>query len=85
MEKKSWKDRLIFPPQPMGSKFIVEISGGESVMVEFHFGIREYTSELVRINVRQGSVRICGENLRISRMTGRTVEVRGRIRAVELE
>lgn len=76
---------LNLPQETFSGMALIQLRGKRSVSIENHFGIAEYTDELVRVTVRRGCVRILGRGLTISHMTRRHLEIRGTIRAVELE
>lgn len=59
--------------------------GGDSMTLENHRGIVEYTPRLVRIRVRHGQVIVEGANLEIERMTDADISLRGDVTAVRME
>lgn len=78
-------ERLDLPNEALTDTPLTRVCGRQSVSIENHHGIVEYTEQCVRVSVRRGTVAILGERLSIARMTRRCVEIRGAIRAVELE
>lgn len=77
--------RFAIPQELLSDAPLVQMHGRQSVSVENHGGILEYTQELVRILVRRGNVCVIGTGMEIFRMTKRVVEIRGRIQRVEME
>lgn len=59
--------------------------GGDSMTVENHRGLLEYTPRLVRIRVRDGQVVVEGARLTIERMTDADISLRGDLVAVRME
>lgn len=78
-------DRFSVPPEAISQAPLIQIRGGRSVCIENHRGIRLYTGEEIQIAVRQGTVTVKGQSLNIARMTRRLVEIRGVLRAVEMD
>ena len=63
---------------------LIEIAGDSRVLIENHFGVREYTPERIGVNLKYGSVLICGCGLKLSRMTKEQLVISGRIDGVTL-
>ncbi len=70
--------------QPLPGQPIVEIAGDRRVLVENHFGVKEYSRERIRIQVKYGYICICGCGLELIRMTKEQLVISGRIDAVTL-
>ncbi len=70
--------------QPLPGLPIAEIAGDSRVLVENHFGVKEYSSERIRIRVKYGHLCICGCGLQLMRMTKEQLVVCGRIDSVTL-
>lgn len=68
------------PGQP-----IVEIAGDGRVLVENHLGVAAYGKERILVNVKFGSVCICGCNLEMMHMTREQLVIHGRIDSVGLQ
>ncbi|MDR0890105.1 MAG: YabP/YqfC family sporulation protein [Oscillospiraceae bacterium] len=77
--------KLSIPAESFASVPLTELRGKRNVCVENHGGIMEYTDERVKVAVRRGAICVIGSDLCIERMTRRRVEIRGNIRALELE
>ncbi len=70
--------------QPLPGQPIVEIAGDRRVLVENHFGVKEYSRERITVKVRYGSVCICGCQLELLQMTREQLVIQGRIDGVTL-
>jgi len=68
------------PGQP-----IVEIAGERRVLIENHQGVAAYGRERILVNVKFGSVCICGCNLEMMHMTKEQLVIYGRIDSVGLQ
>ena len=62
---------------------IITITGKQEVLLENHRGIIEYTSLLIRVQTKNGQVRITGNQLRIIYYTNDELKIGGRIECVE--
>lgn len=71
--------------QPLPGVPIVEIAGDKRVLIENHFGVREYSRQRIGVKVKYGLVLVCGSNLELSRMTREQLVIRGCIEGVTLE
>jgi len=67
------------PHQPL-----VEIMNDQRVLIENHQGVVEYGTNQIRVNVRFGTVTVCGCDLELARMMKRQLIVAGRIDSVHL-
>ena len=54
------------------------------VLIENHFGVKEYSREKIGVKVKYGLVCVCGCNLELIRMTKEQLIISGRIDAVTL-
>lgn len=68
------------PGQP-----IVEIAGDRRVLIENHFGVKEYSRERISVKVKYGVITVCGCGLELIRMTKEQLVISGRIDAVSLQ
>lgn len=71
--------------QPLPGVPIVELTGDRRVLIENHFGVREYSRERIGVKVKFGLVVVCGRELELSRMTRQQLVIRGTVEAVRLE
>ena len=70
--------------EPLPGQPIVEIAGDRRVLIENHFGVKEYSREKIGVKVKYGLVCVCGCNLELIRMTKEQLIISGRIDAVTL-
>lgn len=71
-------------PEPVPGQPIVEIADDRRVLIENHQGVAAYGKEMILVNVKFGSVRICGCELEILHMTKEQIVVFGRIHSIGL-
>lgn len=70
--------------EPLPGQPIVEIAGDRRVLIENHYGVKEYSREKIAVKVKYGFVCICGCNLELIRMTKEQLVISGRIDTVSL-
>lgn len=70
----------VLPGQP-----IVEIAGERRILIENHLGVAAYGNDRILINVKFGSVCVCGGQLEIVHMTKEQLIICGRIDSVGLQ
>lgn len=63
----------------------ITLSGGQSVLVEGHYGLLEYGEEQVTAARAGGRIQIKGDGLNLEAMNERELLISGRIWAVEME
>ncbi len=87
-EKRSILQRLAdgadLPGEPLPGQPLVEIAGDRRVLVENHFGVKEYSRERIGVKVKYGILTVCGCGLELTRMTGEQLVISGRIDCVTL-
>lgn len=71
--------------QPLPGIPLVELAGDRRVLIENHFGVREYSRERIGVKVKFGLVVVCGRELELSRMTRQQLVIRGTVETVTLE
>ncbi len=71
--------------QPLPGQPIVEIAGDRRVLIENHFGVKEYGAQRITVKVKYGCVCICGDNLELMRMTREQLVICGRIDCVTVQ
>lgn len=64
---------------------IVELSGDSRILIEHHFGVKEYGRSRITVKMRYGQVCVQGENLEILRMTKEQLVICGRIDQICLQ
>ncbi len=83
MMKKTTKPQTL-PMATLGNLAYVEIRGKNTLGVENHKGILEYTPQRICIGVKRGTIAAVGSGLEIVRMDHRRVEIVGSLERVEL-
>lgn len=78
-------EKFVLPPEAVGNVPLIELRGRETICIEHHRGIVEYTAERVKVAFKRGGISIIGARLSIVQMNRRRVEIRGCIRSLELE
>ena len=71
--------------EPLPGQPIVEIAGDRRVLIENHFGVKEYSRERISVKVKYGLVSVCGCGLELMRMTKEQLIICGRIDGVTLQ
>ena len=71
--------------QPLPGQPIVEIAGDRRVLIENHFGVKEYGTQRITVKVKYGCVCICGEHLELMRMTKEQLVICGRIDCITVQ
>lgn len=78
-------DSMDLAGEPIPGQPLIEIAGDSRVLIENHFGVKEYTREQICVMVKFGLVKICGCGLELSRMTREQLVVSGQIHSVSLQ
>ena len=78
-------EKTSIPEELIADVAVIRMRGTRSVSIENHKGVQKYEQEHIQIAVKDGCVHIYGAALMIARMTKRTVEIRGKLKRVELE
>lgn len=71
--------------EPLPGQPIVELAGDRRVLIENHFGVKEYGSQRITVKVKYGCVSICGCGLELQRMTREQLVICGRIDCVTVQ
>lgn len=82
--KTDFWEGIDLPGEQLPGEGLVEILGRSRVLIEHHRGIREYSGEIIGVNVKNGAVRILGSGLQLRCMTREQLVITGCIDAVEL-
>lgn len=82
LSKVAWATDL--PDEPIPGRPLVEIVDQCRVLIENHKGVNEYGQTLIRVKVKFGSVCICGDQLKLARMTKGQLIISGNIESVQL-
>lgn len=78
-------DEANLTAEPLPGQPIVEIAGDRRVLIENHFGVKEYSRERITVKVKYGFVSVCGCHLELMRMTKEQLVICGRIDGVMLQ
>lgn len=71
--------------EPLPGIPLVEICDQRRVLIENHQGIVGYGCNEILIKVRYGQICICGENLKLAKMSKEKLVITGKISAVNLQ
>ncbi len=63
----------------------IEIFGQKRIVIEGCFGIREYSEDIVQVNLPKGTIIIMGSRLEIIILSGRSITLDGNIVSVQFE
>lgn len=63
----------------------IELFDRKKVIVEGCYGIKEYSDDIIQINLPRGSLIIVGERLEIVILTGHEITIGGNIISLEFE
>lgn len=87
MGKEQFKEKLVsascMPRDVVMGAAVVNVLGDFQVCIENYRGIIEYTESLIRIQTKDGRIRICGRRLRIEYYTNDEMEIKGKIDTLE--
>ena len=72
------------PSEPLPGQPIVELAGCGRVLIENHFGVTEYSCQSVCVKVKYGYIHICGDNLKIVRMSKQRLVICGSVESISL-
>ncbi len=72
------------PGESLPGQPLVELAGDQRVLIENHMGVTEYGADQIRVQVRYGQIRVCGEGMELARMTKEQLVIAGRIDSVTL-
>ncbi len=64
---------------------VVEIAGGNRVLIERHNGVLEYGCQRIRVRVSYGIVCVLGSQLELTRMTKQQLIISGHVDCVQLQ
>ena len=83
--KREMSDILEIPSDVLMDLPKIILLGDVQVFIENHRGIVEYSSDRVRIHVKEYEVVIIGENLRLKNVFTDEIQVEGKINGVQLK
>ena len=61
---------------------VVEIAGNHRVLIENHRGVKLYERDKICVSAKCGVIRICGQCLRLTKMSREVLIIRGKIQQV---
>lgn len=64
---------------------IIEICGQHRLLIENHLGVIGYGCNEIRVKARYGNICVCGQNLKLTRMSKVKLVITGRICGVDLQ
>lgn len=70
--------------ESLPGQFIVEIAGENRILIENHHGVAAYGREKILVNVKSGSICVCGCALEIMHMSKAQLVICGEIQSVVL-
>lgn len=70
--------------EPIPGLPLVEIAGDGRVLVENHMGVTRYSSEMIQVKVKYGSICVNGCGLQFARMTKGLLVISGRIDGIQI-
>ena len=88
VERRNWMQKLAdgadLSAEMLPGVPVVEIAGGNRVLIERHGGVTEYSRERICIKMASGNVCVCGCSLELTQMTREQLVISGRIDCVQL-
>lgn len=83
---KSWLERLSdgadLPGMALPGVPLVELAGDKRVLIENHGGVTEYGPCRIQVRVQYGLLSVCGQGLRLARMTKEQLVISGGIDSI---
>jgi sporulation protein YqfC len=70
---------------PLPGISLVEICGQNRMLIENHRGIAEYEDQKIQINVSYGRIVVCGQNLKLRKMSKEKLVITGKICCINLQ
>ena len=78
-------DRLDMPGEAVPGQSVLELLGGNQVLIEGHKGVSQYGPDMIGVKLRFGMVCIHGCGLELTHMTRSQLVIRGSINTIELQ
>ena len=78
-------EQTALPPESVPGQSIIEIAGERRVLIENHQGVAAYGQERILVNVKFGTVCVCGCHLEMVHMTKEQLVIFGRIDSIGLQ
>lgn len=70
--------------EPQPGEALVELVGGNRVLIENHMGVIGYDSEQICVKVKFGQLTVIGSKMVLSRMTKEQLLITGYIESIQL-
>ena len=70
--------------QPLPTVPLVEVMGFTRVLIENHSCISSYSHHEIDVQVRNGFITVCGEDLHLARMSAEQLVITGSIQQIRL-
>ena len=70
--------------EPIPGETLVELAGDRRILIENHSGVREYGRGRIVVNVKYGTIQICGNGLELNRMSREQLVIWGRIDSISV-
>lgn len=83
--KRHYLDRLDLPEEQGIGETLVEIVGCRRVLVEHHRGVIQYSTDMISIKVKYGTISVCGSDLELTRMNCDQLIISGCIQSITLQ
>lgn len=83
--EKNFFQRLVDEVGALPGSPILELAGDRRILIEHHFGVKEYGRERITVNMKYGQVVILGTELEILRMTKDQLVICGRVSGISLQ
>lgn len=87
-EHGKWMDRLAqqadLMGEPIPGQSLVELYGGNRLLIEQHKGVIQYGKEEICIKLRFGILTVYGESLELARMCKEQLIITGRIDGLKI-
>ena len=75
-------DRMELTGEPLPGQPVAELWSNRRVLIENHRGIVAYSRESIAVKVKFGLLEVTGEELELTRMTGETLIISGKIQGI---
>ena len=72
------------PDEVFPGQSLIEIVEDRRVLIENHCGVKEYGRELICVQVKFGTLKICGNNLQLRCMTNTKLVISGCIQSIAI-
>lgn len=77
-------DAMDLPGETGAGKTVTELLGNDRLIIEYHKGIIDYSSDRIIVIVSYGNLSIYGSGLELKNMTSRQLIISGQIYRVEI-